>query len=228
MYDNQPTFYMNGRCSTSTFQGLLPQLHRIYSLLWSKHPRPTLRLAEKGIRAEIWHATEGAEYIADIIGWFDPLVIGRGPILDDAFDDGNAGQSQVCETGQEATSVGVEEELVRREARGRAIKVRRRPHHDDAAEIHDAGFGAAEKGFEDGAVFLCGGAVMSGAVREKADVFFEAGGQDGTGVEDVAGGAIAGNEFGRLVCRCVRILLAKSYRGGGVLQLHILGKGYGL
>lgn len=189
----------------------------IYKYVLCIYKSNILRFTEKRIRAKIRHAAKTAENVANVIGWFDPLLIGRSPVLDNALHDRNPGENQVLETGQESAPVRVEEELVRREPRRRTIEVRRRPHDDDAGEIDDAGLGAAEERFEDGAIFLCGGAVMSGAVGDEADVFFKGAREGGAGVEDVARRAVTGNQFRWLIGGCVRVPLAEGDRRGGVL-----------
>ncbi len=146
------------------------------------------------------------------------------PLSQDPADNRQTYSHQVRHAGPQPARVGLVEVLVRRHVGRRAVEAGARAHDDDAAEVDEARCGAAQERLERGAVFPVGGAVLALAGGDERGVLFEGGAGDGTGVEDVAGGAVAGDEGGGLVRGAVGVVFAEGGGGGGVVEFGVFGE----
>ena len=151
------------------------------------------------------------------------MIKGGVPLIQNPLYNLHTSQIDIRNSGLKPALLGIEKVHGIRLTGIRSVKVRGRAQDDDAAEVGEVGDGTAEQGFENGVVFLRGGAVLAAAVGEELGGVLEGLAEEGAAEVDVRGRDIAANHAGGLgsgfVCFRGRVVRAVGHGVGGVVEL---------
>lgn len=149
-------------------------------------------------------------------------------MLEYAIHDLDPRQVDVRDGRLECTLLGVHQVEQRRLPCVRSVEVAERPHDDDPTEVDFLMKCAAEEGLERGVVFLSGGTVDAGPVREEFGRVVEGLAEYETTVVHVRGRHVALDDLGPSLGCCLDVVGAVGLGGGTIVQLCCLREADGL
>lgn len=149
--------------------------------------------------------TQRIKQVPNIIPRLNSPFVHSIPVVQHVLHNRIPRDEDILYTDLKPFLVSIYQMEVLRLVRWRAVKVTRRPHHSDSAEINFACDVAAQKGFEDRIVFLLRRAVGAGAVGEELRVRGEGVAEDGARPVHIRGASGALDDGWGLVGRSVGI-----------------------